>query len=141
MYYRIQVVDLHNGKESETKVKLLKHQTDSTGFKKSLVELTPVTGRTHQLRVHMLHTGHTILGDTMYATGTDLEKSDRLLLHAHSLEFEHPATAERMRFTADCPFANEMIESSTIGSENIGGNEDTSIAAEEDASAHAPPES
>ncbi|CAM9203378.1 unnamed protein product, partial [Ectocarpus fasciculatus] len=100
----LQVVDKENGKESETSVKLVKVEIDETGFLSSVVELTPLTGRTHQLRLHMLHSGHAILGDTMYATGADLAKSDRLLLHASSLEFENPASGKRMRFTAECPF-------------------------------------
>lgn len=103
----LQVVDKENGKESETSVKLVKVEIDETGFLSSVVELTPLTGRTHQLRLHMLHSGHAILGDTMYATGADLAKSDRLLLHASSLEFEHPASGKRMRFTAECPFVSE----------------------------------
>jgi hypothetical protein len=91
-------------------VKLLRHQTDDQGFPSSVVELTPLTGRTHQLRLHMRHVGHCILGDTMYATGEDLDKADRLLLHAYSLEIDHPVTQKRMRFTADCTFVSGLLE-------------------------------
>ena len=103
-------------------MKLLEHRTDDKGFSSSVVELTPITGRTHQLRVHMRHCGHTILGDTMYASGADLEMSHRLLLHAYSLEIEHPCTGKRMRFTAECPFVpsvGEEVEASSTGDDCV----------------------
>ncbi len=54
------------------------------------VRLFPLTGRTHQLRVHMLELGHPILGDPFYATGAALAAADRLQLHAEELAFNHP---------------------------------------------------
>jgi tRNA pseudouridine32 synthase/23S rRNA pseudouridine746 synthase len=54
------------------------------------VRLNPLTGRTHQLRVHMLALGHPILGDQFYATGEALAAADRLQLHAEELGFNHP---------------------------------------------------
>jgi tRNA pseudouridine32 synthase / 23S rRNA pseudouridine746 synthase len=54
------------------------------------VRLNPLTGRTHQLRVHMLALGHPILGDPFYATGAALAAADRLQLHAEELGFNHP---------------------------------------------------
>lgn len=68
------------------------------------VELTPVTGRTHQLRVHMREIGHSILGDTMYATPEIEAMADRLQLHAHSLTLHHPDGGERMTLESPCPF-------------------------------------
>ena len=65
------------------------------------VALTPETGRTHQLRVHMQSLGHPILGDTLYATEEALAKADRLLLHAEFLSFAHPETGEVLSF--NCP--------------------------------------
>jgi len=67
------------------------------------VRLTPHTGRSHQLRVHMLALGHPILGDQIYAPAT---KGDypRLMLHAETLSLHHPATKERVSFTASVPF-------------------------------------
>ncbi|MBP7523308.1 MAG: RNA pseudouridine synthase, partial [Propionivibrio sp.] len=65
------------------------------------VALTPETGRTHQLRVHMQSLGHPILGDTLYATEQALAKADRLQLHAEYLSFAHPQTGEMMSF--NCP--------------------------------------
>lgn len=56
------------------------------------VQLTPITGRSHQLRVHMMWLGHAILGDEFYATDEALGKSARLLLHASKLVFTHPMT-------------------------------------------------
>ena len=58
-----------------------------------------ITGRTHQIRVHMASIHHPVLGDPIYGT-KGLPKAPRLMLHAYSLSFTHPATGERMRFTA-----------------------------------------
>ena len=66
--------------------------------------LTPVTGRSHQLRLHMKVIGHSILGDEWYAEGEARAASPRLLLHAESLTFTHPVTGDRMTITAPCPF-------------------------------------
>lgn len=66
----------------------------------SIVELTPITGRTHQLRVHMAHIGHPILGDTLYGTPLDIELSNRLELHARQIEFNHPITKEDIHIVA-----------------------------------------
>ena len=82
-----------NGKESETFYKVLK--TDGVH---SLVELRPVSGRTHQLRVHMKYLGHPIVGDTVYGG----EKADRLYLHAGSLEITLPG-GKRTIFTVPMP--------------------------------------
>ena len=56
------------------------------------VELEPITGRSHQLRVHLLALGHPILGDALYAPEAVLARSPRLLLHAAALQLLHPAT-------------------------------------------------
>lgn len=67
------------------------------------VRLTPLTGRSHQLRVHMLALGHPILGDPIYATGPARD-FPRLMLHAEALSLHHPATGQRVSFSAICPF-------------------------------------
>ncbi len=67
----------------------------------SRVELEPVTGRTHQLRVHMAAIGHPILGDALYG---DAASAPRLLLHACSLRFLHPLRGELVNFDSDAPF-------------------------------------
>lgn len=74
------------------------------GFAWTRVRLTPRTGRSHQLRVHMLALGHAILGDDLYAEGAAREARTRLCLHAHTLAFDHPRTGARLAFTAPCPF-------------------------------------
>ena len=61
------------------------------------VRLTPKTGRSHQLRVHMLSLGHAILGDPLYATGAALEHP-RLMLHSEELRIKHPDSGESLKF-------------------------------------------
>jgi len=68
------------------------------------VELKPVTGRSHQLRVHMLSLGHPLLGDTLYAEGQALAAADRLCLHACELAFNQPQSGERLCFSCPAPF-------------------------------------
>ena len=95
----LQKVCHDTGKPAQTDWQVLDRDTISTR-----VILRPSTGRTHQLRVHMLALGHPILGDRFYATGQALAASPRLNLHAQSLEFQHPESGEQVSFTADCPF-------------------------------------
>jgi tRNA pseudouridine32 synthase/23S rRNA pseudouridine746 synthase len=66
----------------------------------SLIELEPVTGRTHQLRVHLQSIGHPMLGDSLYATPDIKALSPRLLLHAQELAFVHPFTEQALAFKA-----------------------------------------
>jgi tRNA pseudouridine32 synthase/23S rRNA pseudouridine746 synthase len=66
--------------------------------------LMPVTGRSHQLRVHLQTLGHPILGDTLYAPKEAIALSSRLCLHAEMLEFTHPIRLETVRFTWPSPF-------------------------------------
>jgi 23S rRNA pseudouridine1911/1915/1917 synthase len=73
----------------------------------SLLELSPRTGRTHQIRVHMKHLGHPVVGDELYA-GRKTARADRkwcprLWLHARSLEFTHPKTKKKVKFEAELP--------------------------------------
>jgi tRNA pseudouridine32 synthase/23S rRNA pseudouridine746 synthase len=68
------------------------------------VRLRPMTGRTHQLRVHMLWLGHAILGDPLYATGPALSAAPGLQLHAAELALRRPQDGRLTRFTAPCPF-------------------------------------
>lgn len=65
--------------------------------------LEPVTGRSHQLRVHLQAIGHPIVGDPLYGAAPP-EPGQRLLLHAQGIQFPHPATGEAMAFVAPCPF-------------------------------------
>ncbi|WP_020210566.1 RluA family pseudouridine synthase [Gilvimarinus chinensis] len=82
-----QMVDHENGKHALTRYRALQRDTEQQTTR---VELTPVTGRSHQLRVHMLSLGHPIVGDTLYAPDTIAAASERLLLHAQWIEFTHP---------------------------------------------------
>ncbi len=68
------------------------------------VQLTPITGRSHQLRVHMQYLGHPIIGDTLYATEEQQNLSDRLCLHAERLSFNHPKTEQPIDFYCAVPF-------------------------------------
>ena len=68
------------------------------------LELEPVTGRAHQLRVHLLAIGHPILGDALYAPADVLAMADRLMLHAQRLVLPHPATGRPVAFEAVSPF-------------------------------------
>lgn len=85
------------GQASETRYQVLRIAPDGQTTR---VALEPVTGRTHQLRVHLQAIGHPILGDTLYAPDTVQKLSPRLLLHAVALSFTHPATGELLQFTA-----------------------------------------
>lgn len=68
------------------------------------VKLTPITGRSHQLRVHMQYLGHPIVGDTLYAEPAQQSLMPRLCLHAERLSFQHPVTAEKVEFYCPAPF-------------------------------------
>lgn len=70
----------------------------------SRVQLTPITGRSHQLRVHMLSLGYPILGDEFYANKKALAMRPRLCLHAQAIGFYHPITQHRLHFTASPDF-------------------------------------
>ena len=87
----LRVIDPAHGKPSLTRWRLLGHQP-ANGT--SRIELEPVTGRTHQLRVHMAAVGHPILGDALYAPEEVHALAPRLLLHASQLAFAHPSTGE-----------------------------------------------
>ncbi len=94
-----QKVDFENGKKSLTHWQVIRHEAQTT-----LVELKPVTGRSHQLRVHMLHLGHPIVGDRLYATGEALNHCDFLQLHSQKLRFMHPVSQQALDFAAEAGF-------------------------------------
>jgi len=93
-----QKVDLATGRPCLTRYRVL--DTDAARAV-SRIELEPVTGRSHQLRVHMEALGHPILGDDFYGTPASYAKADRLTLHACRIEFEDPETGKPLRI--DCP--------------------------------------
>ena len=90
---RKRVVDAKNGQQAETHVSRLKQFPNQT----TLVRCKLKTGRTHQIRVHLSHHRHPILGDPLYNTQS---KTSRLMLHAFRLSFTHPLTLEKLSFTA-----------------------------------------
>lgn len=69
----------------------------------TLLEIRPVTGRTHQIRVHMAAAGHPLVGDPIYGRKKEGGRFPRLFLHAHTLSFLHPATEERLTFASPLP--------------------------------------
>jgi len=94
-----QRVDHERGRASQTQWQVLTREGGTTRLK-----LVPLTGRTHQLRVHMLAIGHPILGDSFYAPPEIVAAADRLQLHAEMLAFSHPADGEWRQFTVPAPF-------------------------------------
>jgi tRNA pseudouridine32 synthase/23S rRNA pseudouridine746 synthase len=92
-------VDYEHGQHALTQWQVLSRHPQSTR-----VLLKPITGRSHQLRVHMQLLGHPILGDTLYAPPEAILLSPRLCLHAETLEFIHPLSLESLRFSAPAPF-------------------------------------
>ena len=94
-----QMVDFEQGKSSQTEWQVVKRESNTT-----LVKLTPLTGRTHQLRVHMQQIDHPILGDRFYGKPDAYAMAPRLCLHAHTLSIFHPITEKPITFTSPCPF-------------------------------------
>jgi tRNA pseudouridine32 synthase/23S rRNA pseudouridine746 synthase len=99
-----QKVDHENGKKSLTHYRVLSHNDSTDEQASTFLELTPITGRSHQLRVHMLALGHPILGDRLYAPEEALSMRNRLQLHALNLSLFHPSTEQAITFNAPCPF-------------------------------------
>lgn len=94
-----QKIDHQQGRPAITDWRVIRHQGDETR-----IRLMPKTGRSHQLRVHMAHLGHPILGDRLYATGSARDDHPRLMLHAQSLRLRHPDGGHWMTFSAPVPF-------------------------------------
>jgi tRNA pseudouridine32 synthase/23S rRNA pseudouridine746 synthase len=92
-----QIVDVLHGKPSLTRWRVLARDASTTRL-----ELEPVTGRSHQLRVHLLSIGHPICGDPLY--GALPPATPRLLLHACELGLTHPLTGAACRFVSEAPF-------------------------------------
>jgi len=99
-----QKVDHENGKKSLTHYRVLSYKNATDEKASTFLELTPITGRSHQLRVHMLALGHPILGDKLYAPKDALIMRNRLQLHALTLSLFHPSSEQAITFNAPCPF-------------------------------------
>lgn len=103
-----QKIDHKTGKSALTHYNVVEqHQGEA------LVALYPVTGRSHQLRVHMLSLGHPILGDRLYGAPDVIGRASRLQLHAESLCFTHPESATSLQFSAPIPFVTSQPETFT----------------------------
>lgn len=87
-----------DGRWAKTEWRVIRQDKD-----RALLDVHIITGRTHQIRVHMASIGHPVLGDSLYGHKR-MPAAPRLMLHAYSLSFTHPETGERMTFTAPCPF-------------------------------------
>ncbi len=92
-----QKIDLLQGKAAITRYRVLSRDLNQHT---SHLSLQPVTGRTHQLRVHLSAMGHAIVGDRLYSSPKLALSQDRLLLHAKHLAFDHPVSHEAMAWTA-----------------------------------------
>lgn len=95
----MQKVDFEHGKKASTHWRKV-----STNENSSLIELKPITGRSHQLRVHMLSLGHPILGDKLYASPEAKALSPRLCLHAADIKFRHPVSEQPLHFCSKFNF-------------------------------------
>jgi len=95
----LQMVDHERGKPSVTDWTVLAREDGVTRM-----ELRPETGRSHQLRVHMLELGHPILGDRFYGSTEVIAAADRLQLHAQTLRMRHPDGGAWLTLQAPCPF-------------------------------------
>ncbi len=97
------IVDHDWSKHALTLYEVLAHE-QCNGQVVTRVMLKPVTGRSHQLRVHMVHVGHVMIGDPIYAEGAALKIAPRLNLHAQQLRLKHPVLGAWMDWESPCPF-------------------------------------
>ncbi len=93
-----------NPREAVTHFRVLESLPEAT-----LLEVRPVTGRTHQIRVHLAAAGHPIVGDAVYGRKKLSKRYPRLFLHARSISFLHPATGERLEFASPLPAELEAV--------------------------------
>lgn len=99
----LRIIDARLGKPSRTLWQAVAQETWNS-HACTRVLLSPVTGRTHQLRVHMAALGHPILGDALYGDEDSSGRAPRLLLHACQLALRHPGTQELLHFESPAPF-------------------------------------
>lgn len=91
----LRVIDHERGKPSHTRWRVL---AMDEAAQTTRLELSPITGRTHQLRLHLAAIGHAILGDALYADTTTQARAPRLLLHATRLAFTHPTNGAWVQY-------------------------------------------
>lgn len=97
----LQMVDPVEGKPAQTHYQVLNRMIETGATR---VRLHPLTGRSHQLRVHLAWIGHPIVGDALYAPADQMPASPRLLLHASRIEIQHPAGLGPIRIDSTVPF-------------------------------------
>ncbi len=99
--FPLQKICYQTGKKAVSHYQVIErlHQPDTTR-----VTFKPVSGRTHQLRIHSQAIGHPILGCDLYATDEAFFMANRLMLHAADIEFDHPVTGEKIKGVSPCPF-------------------------------------
>jgi tRNA pseudouridine32 synthase/23S rRNA pseudouridine746 synthase len=95
----LQKVDIKEGKSALTHWRVLNRESNVTRL-----ALVPKTGRTHQLRVHMMSVGHTILGDRFYGNAKEIKLANKLQLHSKKIIIRHPKSGKPQTFVADVPF-------------------------------------
>lgn len=99
--FPLQKICFASGKNALTHYKVIERITSPTSTR---VLFTPISGRTHQLRIHSRELGHSILGCDLYASTEIFKMAPRLMLHATTIEFNHPVTGERVYGRSDCTF-------------------------------------
>ncbi len=100
LFPRVQICHT-TGKEAVSEYTVLQRLEQP---ERTVVRFKPVTGRTHQLRIHSLEIGHPILGCELYSSEHSEQKAERLLLHASDLYFQHPSSGEAIHAQCPCPF-------------------------------------
>ncbi|MGH1373326.1 MAG: RluA family pseudouridine synthase [Cellvibrionaceae bacterium] len=98
--FPLQVICSQTGKLAQSHYRVIERLDDN----RTRVEFTPLTGRTHQLRIHSREIGHPILGCDLYFSGDSFVKADRLMLHATQLDFVHPVSGENISGRCPSPF-------------------------------------
>ena len=99
--FPLQKICYETGKEAVSNYQVIERLQEPVATR---VTFKPVSGRTHQLRIHSQAIGHPILGCDLYATDEAFFMAKRLMLHATDIEFEHPVTGERIKGVSPCPF-------------------------------------
>ena len=99
--FPLQKICSQQGKQAQSQYEVIERLTQPFCTR---VMFTPLTGRTHQLRIHSQHLGHSILGCDLYGSEQTLKKGKRLMLHATTLNFIHPVTLKEINGQCVCPF-------------------------------------
>jgi len=99
--FPLQKICYTTGKAAQSHYRVLEYLEEHDATR---VVFTPLTGRTHQLRIHSRELGHPILGCDLYANDVAFAMAERLMLHAEGLEFDHPVSGGRIKGFCPCPF-------------------------------------